>query len=707
MRKSTLILLSLLIGMSFGTAQTHWVTAYYAGWAKFNSTPVDIPQIDFTCATHWVFFTMSPTSGGTFDGTGSGIDAARMQQFVNAAHGAGRKAIIGTGGWGSDYTGCVTNVTTSVNFLTNLMKTYGFDGVDIDWEPVPSAQYTNYAAWVKALKTAMLAVNSQAVLMEAALGFDQALVNNMQYLDQINLMTYDMSGPWPGWLSWHNSAIYDGGNRFISTGALMPSIDASITSYTTAGVPPAKLGFGIEFYGYIWNGVTGPMQSTFGTVQNTVPYAQIMDTYAGYPLKWDVGAQAAYFSPPNQFVSFDADTTMGVKANYMKAKGLGGVIVYEVAAAYRNNLPAGFKDQLLQTVKHAFMGGAPPPSDSIPPVVKVTAPANNATLKSQVTVTATATDNSGVAGVQFQIDGKPVGNEQTAGPYTVSFNSWMYPNGAHTISAVGRDWSGNKGTGTISVTIANSGPPPTVPDKIVYDDALQTPFTNTSWNATVDFSNTSPVSVNSTRSAKVTYNAWGGFDMLSGTWSTEQMIDPNLYDSLRFDVYSPTAITITVGYYVGGSPTVSVSPNAWHTFSVPLPTVAFPRFYFQSGAGSTATVYFDNIKFHAIQIPTGTAGSPAAPKEFALEQNFPNPFNPTTTIRFSVPVAGHVSLIVYDLLGNEVATLVNEVRGAGTYNEVFDSGSGRGVKGSIASGVYFYRLAAGSYSETRRLILLK
>jgi len=702
------LLLLLLVGIVAGaSAQNHWVTAYYAGWAKWNATPVDIPQIDFTCATHWVFFTLGPTSSGSFDGTGSGIDTTRMRQFVTAAHGAGKKAIIGTGGWGSDYTGVVTNQSTSIGYLTNLMKTYGYDGVDIDWEPVASAQYANFASWVKSLKAAMLAVNPQAVLTAAAMGFDQALVNNQQYLDQINLMTYDMSGPWPGWVSWHNSAIYDGGNRFPSTNALMPSIDGSISSYLTAGVAAAKLGFGIEFYGYIWNGVTAPMQSGFGTVQNTVPYAQIMDTYAGYQLKWDVGAQAAYYSTASQFVSFDAETTMVVKANYMKSKGLGGVIIYEVAAAYRANLPAGFKDHLLQTVKSAFMGGGPPPADSIPPVVTMTAPAANAVLSNSVAVKATATDNVGVAGLQFQVDGKAVGNEITAAPYTLTLNTWNYPNGSHTVGAVARDWSGNKKTVAEAVTIANSGPPPVVPDLLVYGDALASPFTNTSWNATVDFANTTPVSANSTKSAKVSYNAWGGFDMLSGSWSNELPIDVTVYDSLTFDVYSPTQISITIGYYVGNSPSVSVSPNAWHTFSVPLPTTPFSRFYFQSGSSGTATVYFDNIKFKAIPLITGTQGGGATPRMFALEQNYPNPFNPTTTIRYSIPASGHVSLRVYDLLGNEVATLVDGVRPAGTYDQVFDASSGGNSRGSLASGVYFYRLVAGSFTETRRLLLLK
>ncbi len=77
----------------------------------------------------------------------------------------------------------------------------------------------------------------------------------------------------------------------------------------------------------------------------------------------------------------------------------------------------------------------------------------------------------------------------------------------------------------------------------------------------------------------------------------------------------------------------------------------------------------------------------AAPKEYALSQNFPNPFNPTTMIRYDLPFDSRVSLKIYDILGNEVKTLVNGEQGAG-YKEVRFDGS------SLASGVYIYRLIA-------------
>jgi hypothetical protein len=88
------------------------------------------------------------------------------------------------------------------------------------------------------------------------------------------------------------------------------------------------------------------------------------------------------------------------------------------------------------------------------------------------------------------------------------------------------------------------------------------------------------------------------------------------------------------------------------------------------------------------------------PKEFALYQNFPNPFNPSTTIKFDLPKDENVSLTLYNLLGQQVATLVNERRTAGRYNVQWNAQG-------VASGVYIYRIAAGDFIQTRKLMLLK
>jgi hypothetical protein len=93
------------------------------------------------------------------------------------------------------------------------------------------------------------------------------------------------------------------------------------------------------------------------------------------------------------------------------------------------------------------------------------------------------------------------------------------------------------------------------------------------------------------------------------------------------------------------------------------------------------------------------------PSSFSLEQNFPNPFNPVTTIKFSIPsnVKGetaNVKLKIYNVLGNEIATLVNDAKEAGYHSIDFNARD-------LPSAVYFYQLKAGSFVETKKMLLLK
>jgi hypothetical protein len=88
------------------------------------------------------------------------------------------------------------------------------------------------------------------------------------------------------------------------------------------------------------------------------------------------------------------------------------------------------------------------------------------------------------------------------------------------------------------------------------------------------------------------------------------------------------------------------------------------------------------------------------PESFRLEQNYPNPFNPSTRISFQITTNSFVSLKIYDMLGCEVATLVNEEMKPGSYEMSFGARN-------LASGTYSYRLSAGSYTEVKRMILMK
>ena len=97
------------------------------------------------------------------------------------------------------------------------------------------------------------------------------------------------------------------------------------------------------------------------------------------------------------------------------------------------------------------------------------------------------------------------------------------------------------------------------------------------------------------------------------------------------------------------------------------------------------------------------------PEIYELAQNYPNPFNPSTVISYQMPVNGKVTLKVYDVLGNEIAVLVDEYKPAGNYEVEFNanSHSGNSKTGNLSSGIYFYQLRAGSFVESKKMVLLK
>jgi hypothetical protein len=112
----------------------------------------------------------------------------------------------------------------------------------------------------------------------------------------------------------------------------------------------------------------------------------------------------------------------------------------------------------------------------------------------------------------------------------------------------------------------------------------------------------------------------------------------------------------------------------------------------------------DTIRAHVSRASCLTVGitpiSSGVPAEYLLQQNYPNPFNPVTNIKFSIPKTGFIKITVFDVSGKEIAVLVNEDLSAGTYRVDFDAGK-------LSSGVYFYKLEAANYSETKKMVLIK
>ena len=104
-------------------------------------------------------------------------------------------------------------------------------------------------------------------------------------------------------------------------------------------------------------------------------------------------------------------------------------------------------------------------------------------------------------------------------------------------------------------------------------------------------------------------------------------------------------------------------------------------------------------------VERNSAGTDLFPSEYKLSQNYPNPFNPTTTIQYAVPQAGPVKLEIFNVLGQRVKTLVDENQSMSNYTVIWDSKNDHGV--TMPSGVYFSRIVAGKFVQTKKMVLLK
>src|SRR5579862_4713977 len=254
-------LLTLIVSAAVGASTVHaglWNSAYYAGWMQ-NQLPVR--DVDFTAMTHVIHFAVVPRADGTLDGGTNGVTAVNSTDIVTRAHAAGIKVLICVGGENSaaGFRSACSDANRSrfVSNLVNFLQSYKYDGVDLDWEPLEATDASRFTSLVDDLCDALKVVTPRP-LLTAAVGSQPSLFAMLQSkFDQINLMTYSFSGAWPGWLTWYNAPIYDGGHRFPTTGQLAPSVDGVVSNFLSHGVAASKLGIGICFYGCVWSGGDG------------------------------------------------------------------------------------------------------------------------------------------------------------------------------------------------------------------------------------------------------------------------------------------------------------------------------------------------------------------------------------------------------------------------------------------------------------------
>ena len=266
-----------------------WVTGYYPAFNQSGGLTPD--KIDFSAITHLVHFSIVPNADGTLADTPQGnlnaITPAQSAEVVAATHKAGDKVLICLGGAGSGpaISAAIADSRRGA-FIQNLIRfvsARGYDGIDVDMEPIVPADEPNFIQFITQLRAAMKAANSKWLLTIPASGEpgDQPkLCARLQNdFDQINIQTYDLSGKWPGWKTWYNGSLYGEGRNWLTATRPYPSADEKVGLYVAAGIPRAKLGIGIAFYGDVWTGANGPTQSIDGVSLNTYGYNEIMDRF--------------------------------------------------------------------------------------------------------------------------------------------------------------------------------------------------------------------------------------------------------------------------------------------------------------------------------------------------------------------------------------------------------------------------------------------
>jgi chitinase len=208
----------------------------------------------------------------------------------------------------------------------------------------------------------MRAANKNWMLTAAVADVPKIFAPLQDQFDQINVMTYDISGTWEGWETWHNAPLHNGGLLFASNKQPLPSIKTKIQMWRDSGLAAKKLGLGLPFYGYVWRGATGPNQPIVGVTAEQIQFGDLMrNHFRTDRYHWHEAVNVPYLSiegPEKEraFISFDNERSLQLKVVYARRAGLGGAIIWELGTGYRDEQPAGQRDTLLQAVGSAAFG---------------------------------------------------------------------------------------------------------------------------------------------------------------------------------------------------------------------------------------------------------------------------------------------------------------------------------------------------------------
>jgi uncharacterized repeat protein (TIGR01451 family) len=565
------------------------------------------------------------SSSGSLDLTNIVPTASSL---VSAAHAHNVKVLLSISIFGSaDPMSSTSSLAAFVNNIMSAVNTYGFDGVDIDFEQT-SPDYTGLTALLSDLR---MSLGSKLLTADMSYGNYAYWPTVASYIDQGNLMTYDMGGDSPN--LWFNSPIHTpaGASYYYS-------FDLALQRYFSDGFPASKLNLGLPDYGYVYqggcqtsgctNGADTPLETFTTLPTQTQIYGptlaaeyNLAATSTNPQWHWDIYSHEPYLSiiasttASDTFVTYENSQSLTDKVNYAQSNNLGGVFLFSSDGDY---FPSGSTTAQIYPSSNVITLALKAGSVSAPPSVSITAPAASSTVSGIVSVTATssAVAPASIASVQFYLDGSPLGSAVTSSPYTISWNTGTATNASHTLYALATDNYSNTATSTsIMVTVANQavlsvptstlnfsaahGSTATSTQSVVVKNAGAT-STTLNWSASstqtwLTFSPSSgSLAGNVSTSVSFIVNPTG---LAIGTYNaTATIADPNASSSPQYipvsftisttgigtTLLSPTDDTIATG-------TISVSATA--TSTVGIASVQFYLDGSQLGSAVTSSPY--------------------------------------------------------------------------------------------------------------------
>ena len=319
--------------------------AYYPEWVKFSNPAYTAEKIPYKKLTHiaHAFATLPGNPDGTLRIPEDFIEPA----LISKAHAAGVKVLLSIGGGdgvqGPRFNRMARDEDRRQRFARNVhtfLETYGYDGVDIDWEVPNAADRANCTTLMQELRDELpasrwiIAMAIPADPRSWGVGFDVPALAPI--LDFINVMTYDFHGPWSDHAG-HNSPLALNPDDPELEGSVETSMDLFANDYA---VPLSKLNFGTAFYGYEFRGIRELWEHCDGCEvmgRNYAGYIKSRVNHGDWKLRYDNQAKAPYLlnEAVPSLITFDDATSTRRKTNYvLKQRGMGGVFMWDLSADY-------------------------------------------------------------------------------------------------------------------------------------------------------------------------------------------------------------------------------------------------------------------------------------------------------------------------------------------------------------------------------------